>query len=585
MRAARLLPFVLVGAAALGCSSSSGAGSSHDASRPKDAGHAARDVAAKDSGLGEKDASSDVRATRRHDAGSDVTARPTPDAGDAGDAGGAADAADAAPFGFDAGPPPTPQGTTLDTGADFAIQGVTDDGYVVYTTRTAVKAAPVAGGAPVTIVDMGEAGAGMAGATVVHDDVFAWSNIDPSSFAGVLTLWNHTASIRQALSASSQAFVAAASADSSAILYTDASSADGMTASLLGANLASLASPSVLATRVDTSGQGCNPALAFTGAASPFHAVAAFCVVTAGADAASDGPDSVYAYPTTTWTPATLATSAAAFWTDSQGTSVAVLLASGVLEVLPLGADAGSAVVLGLADGGAVSSAYLSARDAFVLFDTSHGALVRSPVDKATPATLVAKDVAAIDRVSPSEAWAIVNKGTDPNTGLPTDLGLASTSKLGAPAILTGNSPTVAGVLGDAFTADSTSSYVIFMTGLTVDGDNNAIGKLEAARASSPGTAIPLATAAVSAFNGLTFTRPDLALTGTQISFTDNFDASRNNYGSVDLHVIDLATTTPSTTVMQGADPAYAVSFDRQRILYTITFGGITDGLYSVAVP
>ena len=35
----------------------------------------------------------------------------------------------------------------------------------------------------------------------------------------------------------------------------------------------------------------------------------------------------------------------------------------------------------------------------------------------------------------------------------------------------------------------------------------------------------------------------------------------------------------------KAADPAFVVSHDRQRILYTVTFGGPTDGLYSVPVP
>ena len=338
---------------------------------------------------------------------------------------------------------------------------MTDDGYVIYGTKTAVKAVPVAGGAPITIADMGDGSAGILGALVVHDDVFAWSSVDPSTFAGILTLYNHTASIHQRLSNGSQAFLAAASADSSAIMYTDGSSTDGMTASLVGASTASLASPVVLSTSIDTSGTGCNPVLAFTATASPFHAIASFCVYSVAGDATADGPNSVYAYPSTTWAPATLATGATAFWADGAGASVAVLLDSGALEVVPLGADATAPVAFGLADAASVTGAYLSPKDAFVLYDTSDGALVRSPVSTSTPTALFSKDVAAIDRVSPSEAYAIVNSGTDPNTGLPSDLALASTSKAGAAAILTGSTPTVAGVLGDAFTADPASSYAI----------------------------------------------------------------------------------------------------------------------------
>ncbi len=572
MRTARLSPFMLVGVTLLGCSSPPRTVPHDDAGPPKDSGWANRHVVARNSSTAEKDARSDVRAKPRPD----VEVSPAPDAGDAGDA---------AQPGYDAGLPPTPEGTTIDTGPDFAIQGVTDDGYVIYTTRAAVKAAPVAGGATVLIAEMGDAAAGMVGAMVVHDDVFAWSNIDPTSFAGVLTLWNHTASIHEQLSTSSQAFLAAASADSSAVMYTDASSADGTAASLVGAKTTSLASPSVLATSVDTSGDGCNPVLAFTATSSPFHAIASFCIFAGSGDAAADGPNSVYAYPSTTWAPVTLAASATSFWTDSVGASVAVLLKNGALEVVPLGVDGGSPVVLGVADAETVTGAFLSAKDVFALYDTSEGALVRSPVGTWKPTTLFSKGVASIDRVSPSETFALVSSGTDPSTGLPTDLAIASTSKAGAAAILTGTTPTLAGVLGDAFTADPSSTHAIYITGVSVDGSGNAIGTLQAVEATTPGTIIPLATTAVSAFNGTSYTRADLALSGTRISFTDHFDATRNNYGSVDLRVVDLATTTPSTTVMMGADPGYAVSFDRQHILYTITFGSSTDGIYSVAAP
>jgi hypothetical protein len=86
----------------------------------------------------------------------------------------------------------------------------------------------------------------------------------------------------------------------------------------------------------------------------------------------------------------------------------------------------------------------------------------------------------------------------------------------------------------------------------------------------------------------------DLALgaSSSKVVFVDNFTDTLGNLGQVDLHVVDLSTVTPSstavasgTTVMAGADPGFATSPDGTSIVYTISFGGSTDGLYVVPVP
>lgn len=530
--------------AALGCGSAT-----HDASTHHDAGTSATDSGAADH-ASQHDAVAMTKDGGREDAGADA--------------------------GMDAGPPPTPEGTTLQTGAHMVIQGVTDDGYIVYTSATSVNAVAETGGTPVVIAELGDAGPGTGYAMVVHDVVFVWTNLGSSS-SGPLTVWSHGLGIPQPVSTASLAGVASASQDSSTVVYTSDVTVSGATASLVGATMATLSAPATLAASIDAATQVCAPNVSFSGATAPVYAVAELCPVS---DAGTAGPSTVYSYLTPTWSAKTLATAATAYSVDATGTNAAITLGSGQLEIAPL---SGAAVIPidGAATLFSTSTVYLSQTDAFVLYDTSAGALKASTVTASSPQTLVASNVNAIDGVASSEKWALVNHGTDMTTMLPSDLSLASTTTPGTPTLLT-TGTTVAGVLGDAFTADPASSYAIFMTGISLDANYNAVGALKAVATATPGTILSLATAAV---NSTSFSPSDLALTGTKISFTDNFNPNRGATGSVDLHVVDLATSTPSTLVMKGADPLYAVTFDKSYLVYTIAFGGSTDGLYAVAVP
>lgn len=544
MRKSYLFPLVLVGTAAIGCSSSSGTASSGDAGAPKDSGAARTDGARTDA------ATDSGKATK-----------------------------DAAKAGSDAGPPPTPVGTAIETGANLTINGVTDDGYVIYTSNTTIKAAPVAGGAATTVAEGSDA-AGAPMVSLVHDDVFVWTNVDPNTGIGTLSLWTHTLGAAKQVSTTSLGGAAAASSDSSAILFADTVSSDGSTASLVGANVSALTSPTTLATKVDISGGACSPAVAFTGTASPFYLVASFCVLgatgDAGGDAGADGPNTVYSYPSTTWKPVTLATGVTGFAVDKGATSVAVGLASGQLETLPIAG--GTAVPIDVpATLAATPLIYLSKTDAFVLYATGAGALKSSTVTTSAPRTLVASNVNGLDGIAPSDAWALVNNASDTNTGLATDLSLASTSTAGTPTSLT-TGTTLAGALGDPFTADST--YAIFQSGIAPDSNNNYLGTLNAVSTAKPGTLIPLSKSSlVSA--GL----PDQMLTGTQILFSDSFNGNVGAAGAVDIRFVDVASTTASKVVMASADPTYFVSYDKKDIIYAITYGGKTDGIYTVPVP
>jgi hypothetical protein len=472
---------------------------------------------------------------------------------------------------------------------------VTEDGYVVFTTDTGVLAAPVAGGAATVLVDLGSGA--MPIVMVVHNDVFIWvTSPTTGGTVGALTVWNHTlVPTPTQLTDASFTYLAAASVDSSNILYSVADTSSVFNPiTLYAATTSTLTSPVSLASSI-YSEPGCIPAVAFTGTAAPFTAIASFCV--AGDDGGMDyGPNNVFAYPTSTWKATQIAADANTmasppFSVDKSGDWVVVALGNGGVETVPLGADSATAVPI--AGSGTLPDVpeyvfdpavgnlayYLSKTDAFVLYATGKGALVRSPVTTSTPTTLVGSNVNGLDGLSPDESWQIVNKNTDPSNGLPTDLSIASTATPATPTKLTGSSTSDCGVLGDPFTADST--FALFMTDI-VDGANSAVGTLHAVSTSDTAVDITVTSSAVMASN---YSPVDLALTKTQIVYADSFDSSIGTAGGVTVNFVDVATKGLPTVLVAGVNPSFFVSFDKKRVLYTINAGGSTDGIYSVAVP
>jgi len=579
MRKALLFPFLLVGST-LACSSSSGgSATTGDAgNHPKDSGtadhvtsHSDGSTSTKDSGGGSTDAGADVQQS----------------SGDGGDGGG----------GFDAGPPPTPVGTAIEKGS-VTILGTTDDGYVVYANATAIKAIPEAGGTATTLVDEGDAGGGqIPDVFVIHNDVFMWTNVDETSSAGTLTLWSHTLGTPKQVSTTSTPFAAAASDDSSTVVYSDATASDASKMNLVGATMTALGTPTTIVMGIDP-GTNCAPTIDFSGTGTSLYAVVGSCTP-ATTDGGADGPQTVVSFPVATWKGASLATNVATFAVDDTGTSAAIGLATGQLEIVPLAG--GTPVLIDSATAlGTTPSLYLSKKDKFVLYNTAAGALTSSILSASTPVTLLTTGAIDIDGVAASEGAALVDTGVDSNTGLLMGLSLASTSAAAAASpLVTGTNE--AGLFGDAFTADS--NYALYLTSPTQDDVGNNIGTLTAVALSKPGTPITVATTSGSTFQQGSFglftfetgnlsnflagfaSATDFALTGSKVVFADAFNGDGGFFGQTNINVVDLSTTTAATTVMTNADPGFAISFDKKYIIYTISFGGSTDGIYTVAVP
>ena len=208
------------------------------------------------------------------------------------------------------------------TGQNLVFHGVTDDGYVIYATETGVSAVPLEGGTPIVIATS------VATPTVVvsHDVVFVWSHASETVNLYPLTIWSHSLGQPTLLAAQSTPGTAAASPDSSSIVYIGDVNYKPLNwpGTLYGASLASLAKPSALLQDTDSVYEGgATIQLQFTADSSKLQTAY---VVSSGSGEAVYGT-----FSTSTWAPgATIGGNVQYFATDASGSNVAVVVGDGV---------------------------------------------------------------------------------------------------------------------------------------------------------------------------------------------------------------------------------------------------------------
>ncbi len=465
----------------------------------------------------------------------------------------------------------------LERAPHLVIEGVTTDGHVIYVSETAVKAAPLAGGAPVTLATIDDGGGGGGVRDLLsHDDLYRSTGVDAASGVGALAVWSRSFTTPHPLSLASVAGRAAASVDSQTLVFSSHASPNGAAGDVMGATLGALAAPVTLASNVDLRGRAACPAqLSVTGSGASAVAVVVSCHPTTDAGPI-DAPPTAVAYPAGAWTPQPLASDVLVASVDSVGTAAALALGGGALVVAPL-SGAPLVPLEPPATLGPIPYVYLNRASTLVAYATAAGALRASPTTAALPRTLVDAGVYGIAAIAPDDRSALVYKFTIGSAvGLVGDLSLASLTTPGPPTTL--SVPTVVGVLGDPFTADS--AYVAFTVGVSIDLANNYVGRLMALSASGQ-SVVELAAASVSSASG---SPTDLALGGSRLSFVDAFDPTAWLAGTVTLSVVDLVSPA-AIVVARGVDPFYAASSDGRTLVYTVNLGGPDDGLYAVPVP
>jgi hypothetical protein len=493
-----------------------------------------------------------------------------------------------------------PHGTQLTASATVVLQGVTSDGYVIYTdnaTNALYAISLTASGTPqpTTIAPLTASGnfiVNVTGAVVSF-----WNPVNMSTVIGPLSIWTSAHGV-QAVATLSQGpnfnqgqqpgAVFAVSADSSHVLFFD--NVSGVTGDLYVAATDGTGKTKLI-NQTEVSDSNCYSTLTFGGA----YAVAAYCggmVVStadsgagdagdggadAEADAAADGgtadavaPDAgtaqgiISTFTGPSWTLAAHLTDVQpAVTVDSAGTELLVSAPSGLL-VYPIAGGAAT-----LIDSASGSAGTLTSDGGATIYTTGANALKRSPVVAPLPVTLVPTGLAGLIALSNDNNWVQAFLNVDQSSGF-TDLYLASAATTGS-ATLLGSAP--AAVFGDAFTANS--GYALYFANLDTD---TGTGTFTAANCSAPGDAGGTVIG-MDAWE-------DFASSGTKVVYNDNFMQGMGSGGqTADLKSVDVSAPVPTLLVSQ-ADANFFLSPDKTKIIYTWTYEtGSQAGLWVLPAP
>jgi hypothetical protein len=449
------------------------------------------------------------------------------------------------------GPPPpvdsgAPSGLTqLATGKVF-LDGVTDDGQVLYDDGTKLFSVSIAGGTPQMIAAFNpQTDFAAAFGTVA----LVAAGVNQTTGVGTLSAWTSGKGLQQL---STTAFIGrgaiAVAKDGSHVAFVDG--VNGATANLQVAGSDGSAKMQLVA-GVQLL-QGCTPQVTFAGTS----VVASYCMGQSADAAMPQANLSSFASGSTTAVP--LGTGVLGYAVDPTGARVMMSLAGGISVVAVSG---GTPTVV---DATGAFGGFL--KDGMnIIYTTQASALKRSPITSPSPVTLLASGAAQIDAVSPDESFALVSQGQNMTTGN-IDLYIASAKQMGtATAIVT---MTTVNLFGDAFTADS--SHVLYLSNITTSANNNSSGTLNIAPTTG-GAGTPVAMPGnVAAW---------VSLSGTKVLAAGNFVDNMTG-GTVEFDVIDAAGGAPKQ-IATGADGFFGVTKDLGHVVYsTSTQTGAAQGLF-----
>jgi hypothetical protein len=472
---------------------------------------------------------------------------PAPDAGNANPDGAVMPQPDAAIIvpGTDGG---SAKGTQLAMGADF-VDGVTDDGHVLYDDNTNLYAVPIAGGTPAMITAFSPSTGDRAGS--IGNVGIIYTKVNNTTGIGTLSVWTAAGGLKQLSTTSVPGRgTAAVSKDGMHVAYFD-----GASTTMPVANLTT-AAPDGTGVKQLVAGvqfvQACIPQIAYGGTSL----VASYC--TSVVPDASTPQANVAAFAAGSTTPIPLASGALGFAPDPTGARVLVSATNG-MTVYPIGGGAGTLIDATGTFGGFTKDGMT------VIYTTTANALKRSAVTSPSPLTLLTTGANGLDAVSPDESWAIVSQGQDMTTGN-LDLYIASAKTAGTATGLV--TTTTANILGDAFTADS--SHALYYTTLTTSmTSGNTWGTLNAAPTAG-GAALPLATGVA----------VNLSLSGSKEIIAANF-ADNMTGGTADIAVIDATSAGAPSVVASKADAFFLLTSDLSKVVYsTSTQSGASQGIW-----
>jgi hypothetical protein len=472
-----------------------------------------------------------------------------------------------------------PSGRHIVSSMNVAIDGVTSDGYAIYTNTTTnmVFAAAIAGdaGAP---AQLGRVFASNPVIAISGRVVYYASPSEAGAAAGDLSVW--TAATGSNL-LSTGAYVpatgpwfASVSPDGSHIVYLDGATPTGATLTVATTD-GNIKKP--LIANVDLTRSACRPAAVFAGTS----VVAAYCVLpssdagAAGGDASTDAslggnadagtrdaapadgawapgeggspPNfdvaTIAAFTGSNFDPVPIATNVDSYFDVDQAGGQLLISSAGGLFVYP---SAGGAVTP-IDATGAAGTFTKDGKD--VIYTTNASALRRLRVASPPPITLVANGLSEILAVSPDENWILARNS---KMNLSFDLYLASATTAGGATPLSAM-PT-ADLFGDPFTADS--RYVLFFTNAA----NGNTGDFYVAPTMG-GTPTKVTSNAWREY----------ATAGTRGVVNDNYNTNGGSSGNgiADIESFDATNPAGLKTLVTAADANFYASPRKDEIVYS----------------
>jgi hypothetical protein len=484
--------------------------------------------------------------------------------------------------------------TLVQSGSTLNIEGITNDGYVVYfdSTSQSYYANSVHGGSAVPIYTVPPTSAFSYPLEIVNS-VFVFDA--GSNNVSRLTLWSAGLAQPVTLTTSALAsrfFSAWASDDGKHIAYLQVASS-GTIGGIYGAN-ADGSNPTLLVGNINTANTSgrCFPLLTFRGG----YAVASYCASndagttrTVEAFSINDGWAPTLVVPDAVFTRTIVSTPPNAFYfpfaVDPDGGQVIVASstsAGGALQVFSI--DGGGATVLdpnvpmapGLSLAGGLTNPW------YALYTTDAGALNQAYASNPAPRTLVDGGVTLLDNISLDGQSMVVSSGANAR-GL-VDISVVSTVNPGPPLTVATSAQysnlglSLSARAGGAFTTDG--QYAVVYTNLTQATSGQTLFYVR-----SMGIAPPYAARVLS--NG--YAVDVHGLTGSKVLVADNFQDTDGGAGSaprVDLDVVDATGNALGKPIVTGLNSGsvYAVSADRTLVIYAIK-GGLSPGIYVAPVP
>ncbi len=482
-------------------------------------------------------------------------------------------------------------------GTTFTVGGITGDNYVVYydnSTQT-YYAEPLSGG-PATTIYTAPATAYAGYFSVIGNVAFVWSW--DSSYVGTLTAWSSGMTQGASLTSDGLAYLYQtmwASEDSKHVAYLQGTDFSSNLGALYGANAdgtgVTLLLPSI---DINTSyaATKCFPRLVFRGD----YAVVSYCTVGDGGASLLIQSFSI----SNGWAPTAIVPNFVqsfqfnildrspftfSFAVDPDGGRIAAAsttTGNGAIQVFPIDGGPGTVV-----DPNAVMAPSLSFAGSVVnpwsiLYNNDAGALNQAYATNPTPQTLVDAGVNFFNAISNDGKWLLVSNQEN-NGGWFADLSLVGTQAPGAPVLVASSNqygglpitPSGSEYGGNrGFTADS--AYALATTNMTQDNAGSWIGYLRSMLVTSPNTSTLLTNGYMAGY---------ATLRGSKVLVTDNFqDSDGGSRPTVDLDVVDPASSGGSVTIARAVPGDNAVSSDMTQIAYSVVTGA-APGIYVSPLP